>query len=129
MSATLAVRLARKSGATAAARRYDLVSRAPLSSGRRYLATAVETPGNTSSLSSSPLSSSSSASSLFPSPAYSAPSIATSSIPGPASQSLSQSIGAFQDPRTHTLVVDYEKVLEHRGRKRSRYAPRSGKQC
>lgn len=33
----------------------------------------------------------------------------TSTTPGPQSQSVSQEIGKFQDPRTHVLVVDYAK--------------------
>jgi hypothetical protein len=52
---------------------------------------------------------SSSSSSLFPSPAYSAPSVKEQSMPGPASQSASAEIATFQDSRTNVLVVDYAK--------------------
>ena len=66
----------------------------------RGLATAVD--GSTSSTTSS----------LFPSPAYNSPSRssdASSPIPGAQSQTLSANIGAFQDPRTHVFVADYNK--------------------
>jgi 4-aminobutyrate aminotransferase/(S)-3-amino-2-methylpropionate transaminase len=39
------------------------------------------------------------------------PSVHTSSVPGPASHAASAAIGRIQDPRTHQLVVDYERSI------------------
>lgn len=67
----------------------------------RHLATEASTPTSTTS----------SAASLFPSPAFDRPHVgaqaASGGIPGPASIKASKEIGKWQDPRTHTLVVDY----------------------
>lgn len=106
LSIQAAARLARASSASKARCSTSIIG---ASVSRSYSNRSLTSNNSTTSRSYATEATSSTSASLFPSPAYDHPSMKTSTTPGPQSQSVSQEIGKFQDPRTHVLVVDYAK--------------------